>query len=158
MLTVGRRVRRMPCGKQPTLHSNVGKIPAVLAGRDALIQELETALMSGGGDPNLCSVFMGPRGIGKTVLLAYMAQRAESMGWVVANVTARPGMLRILSSARPKAADRCVAHHSGPRLTSITVPALFGATWEYRKPASGNWRTRMNNLLDTLQQHDMGLL
>lgn len=135
-----------------------GKIPAVLAGRDALIQELETALMSGGGDPNLCSVFMGPRGIGKTVLLAYMAQRAESMGWVVTNVTARSGMLEDIIERATEAADRYVAHHSGPRLTSITVPALFGATWEYRKPASGNWRTRMNNLLDTLQQHDMGLL
>lgn len=138
-----------------------GKRPAVLAGRQDLIATMEDALDSGAGDPNLCSLFTGPRGVGKTVLLSYLAAQAQRLGWIAANVTARPGMLEDIIERAAEEADALVSRfhaERGPRLTSITVPALFGATWEYRDPASGNWRTRMNRLLDTLAEHSIGLL
>ena len=135
-----------------------GKIPAVLAGRDLLIRDMEEALLSGGNDPNSCSLFFGPRGVGKTVLLSYLASRAEADGWISANVTARPGMLEDLIERSAEAANEFVEKPSGARLSSVGVPALFSASWEYRDPSSGNWRTRMNKLFDTLAGHGIGLL
>lgn len=135
-----------------------GKIPAVLAGRDLLIHDMEAALASGGNDPNSCSLFSGPRGVGKTVLLSYLASRASSSGWIAANVTARPGMLEDVIERATEAANEFVEKPGGVCLHSVGVPALFSASWEYRDPSSGNWRTRMNRLLDTLAGHDIGLL
>ena len=135
-----------------------GKVPAVLAGRDVLIQEMETALASGGNDPNTCSLFSGPRGVGKTVLLSYLASHAAEFGWISANVTARPGMLEDIIERATEAANEFVERPGKVQLTSVSVPALFGASWEYRKPSSGNWRTRMNKLLDILAEHNIGLL
>lgn len=135
-----------------------GKMPAVLAGRKQLVGDLATALEAHGSDPNLCSLFTGARGVGKTVLLSYLANRAESLGWIAANVTARPGMLEDVIERATEAADAYVDSPAGRRLTSISVPKLFGLTWEYRDPSSGNWRTRMNKLLDALAEHGIGLL
>lgn len=136
-----------------------GKVPAVLAGRGTLIQEIEYALGSeGNGDPNLCSLFSGPRGVGKTALLSYLSARSTEYGWVAANVTARPGMLEDVIERATEAADRYVRERPKARVTSVSVPALFGVTWEYRDPSSGNWRTRMNKLLDKLDDRGIGLL
>lgn len=135
-----------------------GKIPSVLAGRDLLIRDMEAALASGGNDPNSCSLFSGPRGVGKTVLLSYLAARASASGWIAANVTARPGMLEDFIERATEAANEFVEKPSNMRLSSVGVPALFSASWEYRDPSSGNWRTRMNRLLDTLAEYGIGLL
>lgn len=135
-----------------------GKVPAVLAGRDLLMHEIDEALRNGNGDPSLCSLFSGPRGVGKTVLLTYLADRAAEQGWVTANVTARPGMLEDIIERATEAADGVARAGLGVRLTSVNVPVLFGATWEYRDPGSGNWRTRMNHLLERLEEHQKGLL
>lgn len=135
-----------------------GKIPAILAGRQPLINDLEQALLSSGGDPNLCSLLSGPRGVGKTVLLSYLANQAGSWGWIAANVTARPGMLEDVIERAAEAADEFVERDRKARMTSFAVGSLFGATWEYRDPSSGNWRTRINKLLDALAEHDIGLL
>lgn len=135
-----------------------GKIPPILAGRELLIQELEQALASGGGDPNLCSLFTGPRGVGKTVLLSYLSMRVGALGWISANVTARPGMLEDIIERATEAADKYVEKQHRARITSVSVGSLFGASWEFRDPSSGNWRTRMNKLLDTLAGQSIGLL
>lgn len=46
-----------------------GKVPPILAGRKILIGEFEQAFSLNPNDPNLCSLFSGPRGVGKTVLI-----------------------------------------------------------------------------------------
>lgn len=136
-----------------------GRVPAVLAGRGPLIREMEYALSYGGdGDPNLCSLFSGPRGAGKTALLSYLSSLSSEHGWIAANVTARPGMLEDIIERAIEAADDLVQDKSGVRVTAVNVSALFGITWEYREPSSGNWRTRMNKLLDTLGENNIGLL
>lgn len=135
-----------------------GKVPPILAGRRFLINDFERAFVSDPNDPNLCSLFSGPRGVGKTVLLSYLAKKAEASGWVAANVTARPGMLEDIAERTMDAANQFVGRPSAARLTSVSVPALFSASWEYRDVDSGNWRTRMNRILDVLQEHSIGLL
>lgn len=135
-----------------------GRIPPILAGRKLLVNDLEHALAGSPNDPNLVSLFSGPRGVGKTVLLSYLASKAESNGWISANVTARPGMLEDIIERTMDAANEFIERPAGARLSSVSIPALFGASWTYRDPASGNWRTRMNRVLDVLQDNSVGLL
>lgn len=135
-----------------------GRVPPILAGRKILISELDQALAFNPNDPILVSLFSGPRGVGKTVLLSYLANKAESAGWIAVNVTARPGMLEDIFERALEAGNEFIERSSKARITSLSVPAIFGATWEYRDPDSGNWRTRMNRVLDVLEERSIGLL
>ncbi|MBM6908053.1 ATP-binding protein [Collinsella intestinalis] len=67
-------------------------------------------------------------------------------------------MLEDIIERATEAADDFVERPAFRRITSVTVPKLFGATWEYRDPSSGNWRTRMNKLLGVLSANGIGLL
>lgn len=71
----------------------VGKVPLHMAGREGVITDVEAALAGTGNDPAIISLLVGPRGIGKTALLSYFADIAESSGWVTARVTCVKGML-----------------------------------------------------------------
>ena len=53
-----------------------GKIPAYMAGRTDLVDEMDFALKGSGNDPALVSVFVGARGAGKTALLSLFANMA----------------------------------------------------------------------------------
>ena len=71
----------------------VGKVPLHIAGRETIIADVETALSGTGNDPAIISLLVGPRGMGKTALLSYFADTAESSGWITARVTCVEGML-----------------------------------------------------------------
>ena len=49
-----------------------GRVPAYMAGREQIIDDMVLAFESADSDPNLCSIFYGARGTGKTALLAYL--------------------------------------------------------------------------------------
>lgn len=67
-----------------------GLRPPELAGRDADIQEFETILArAASGRASQSMVLTGLRGVGKTVLLNDLADRARRRDWVVAQVEAR---------------------------------------------------------------------
>lgn len=135
-----------------------GKVPPILAGRKILIGEFEQAFSLNPNDPNLCSLFSGPRGVGKTVLMSHLARKAEANGWISANVTARPGMLEDILERTMDAANEFIERPSFKRLTSVSISLLFSASWEYRNSDSGNWRTRMSRILDVLAEYSIGLL
>ena len=135
-----------------------GKVPPILAGRKILIGEFEQAFSLNPNDPNLCSLFSGPRGVGKTVLMSHLARKAEASGWISANVTARPGMLEDILERTMDAANEFIERPSFKRLTSLSISSLFSASWEYRNSDSGNWRTRMSRILDVLAEYSIGLL
>ena len=135
-----------------------GKVPPILAGRKILIGEFEQAFSLNPNDPNLCSLFSGPRGVGKTVLMSHLARKAEASGWISANVTARPGMLEDILERTMDAANEFIERPSFKRLTSVSISSLFSASWEYRNSDSGNWRTRMSRILDVLAEYSIGLL
>lgn len=70
-----------------------GKVPTYMAGRELLIDEMVQAFELPDSNPNLCSIFVGARGTGKTALLTYLGYRAQQEGWIVADTTASRGML-----------------------------------------------------------------
>ena len=135
-----------------------GKVPPFMAGCESIIDAVVSAFESSGNSPDLCSIFVGARGTGKTALLTYLSNEAERLGWVTANVTAEDGMLEdVLQRCRESAAHLLPAP-SKRRLTGIDLAPLGGASWEYLDGEPSNWRTRMNALLDALAERDTGLL
>lgn len=134
-----------------------GKVPAYLAGREDVINELTTAFEQGDGDPSLCSIFVGARGTGKTTLLSYLASCAEENGWISANVTAGEGVLDDILQRLAEAAEHLIDIEQDKKLTSVSIGNIGGVTWE-NTGMQANWRTRMNALLDQLGNEDVGVL
>ena len=134
-----------------------GKVPVVLAGRDRLLSEMQSAFVSGPGDPNLSSLLVGARGTGKTALLTRIRDIACECGWVAVGTSAIPGMLEDIIEQAVMAGNHLVDPAPKRRLTSVTA-GPFSASWDYTDASTGNWRTRMGALLDQLAEHDAGLL
>ena len=135
-----------------------GRIPAHYAGRASLMRAMRNALDNGSADPNLTTILVGPRGTGKTALLASIAREASSRGWVTARVSAGEGMLEDIIERTQEGAAHLLAGDSKTRVKSLTVGQSFGVEFERGDVPLGNWRTRMNKLLDQLAEYETGLL
>ena len=71
-----------------------GRSPRSLVGRDGLLGDLASGLLSGPEDNRYTSVLMGVRGSGKTVALNEIEDRSARSGWVVLSMDAgTPGLL-----------------------------------------------------------------
>ncbi len=135
-----------------------GQIPPFMAGRSHIVEELLRAFGNGAGDPNLSTIFVGARGTGKTALLTYLSEEAAPRGWVTASVSAVPGMLEDIIERARESSREFLEQEGSARLKGVTVAQLFGVEWEHRDNPEGNWRTRMNKILDALNEHGVGLL
>lgn len=134
-----------------------GTIPAILAGRDALLQEIHDALEQGQGNPSLSSILIGARGTGKTVCLSCICDDAEAHGWIAASTSCIPGMLEDLYEQTQRRAKEFLTLPAKTQLTSIGIGPV-SAGWQHTDNERGNWRTRMSNILDELGAQDIGLL
>lgn len=135
-----------------------GKVPAYLAGRERITDEIVEAFDEGGTNPSLCSVFTGARGTGKTALLTYLGRRAERSGWVVANITAIPGMLDDILQRTEAAAAHLVSGKPARKLSGAELAAVGSLSRDNAADMPGNWRTRMEEVIDQLAETDTGLL
>ena len=135
-----------------------GKVPAYMAGRERIVDDMVAAFEGNGADPNLCSIFTGARGTGKTALLTYLGYRAEQVGWVVASVTASQGMLEDILQRLKDASSHLLPAESGRKLHGIEIASLGSISWEHTPEPAGNWRTQMNSLLDALAEVETGVL
>ncbi|MFK5584928.1 ATP-binding protein [Serinicoccus sp. LYQ131] len=70
-----------------------GTSPRVLAGRAGLLDEFDVALGEGPGSPMRSILISGPRGMGKTVVLNELEDRARTRGWHVVRLPEGPGMV-----------------------------------------------------------------
>lgn len=135
-----------------------GKIPAVMAGREAIIEDMLDAFEGNGTSPDLCSIFTGARGTGKTALITYLGDQARKSGWIVAETTAQEGMLEDLLQQARMSASHLVGSDSKVKLKSVGIAPLGSIEWETEAPDDGNWRTQMSGLLDNLAKSDTGLV
>jgi DNA-binding IscR family transcriptional regulator len=134
-----------------------GNEPPILAGRKRMIQDVTTGLDNGPGDPNRVTIFTGPRGSGKTVLLATIAAAAENMGWISVHVTAMPGMLdMIVEQIEEKGSEFLRLDKSGG-VTGLQVSG-FGITRELPAEKSVSFRTQVSRYLKELEEQHIGLL
>src|SRR5829696_3647171 len=73
-----------------------GASPPVLAGRDEVLAGFRYALEEGAGSPGMASLYVGPRGSGKTVVLNQIEDMASQAGWSVIAENAGAGLVRRL--------------------------------------------------------------
>ena len=73
----------------PPYTPGFGRRPPVVAGRDALVDDMARVLEAGPGHPRFCRALIGSRGTGKTVLLDLVGELATNkLGWAVLHVQA----------------------------------------------------------------------
>ncbi|MDR3072501.1 MAG: KAP family NTPase [Clostridiales Family XIII bacterium] len=134
-----------------------GSIPPLMAGRNYLIQDILEGLDNGPGDPHRATIFVGARGSGKTALLAKIAEDAAQHGWINAKVTAIEGMLEDIIQRSQESASEFLEKNRSGKITGVGIAGL-SITRTIESTPEGNWRTRMNKLLDTLDENGIGLL
>jgi len=135
-----------------------GSIPLQLAGRDRVIRDILNGLNNGPGDPNRATIFVGARGLGKTVLLAKIAEEASANGWISVNVNAAPDMLdEILIQARDNAKE-ILASESLSRITSISVAGVGFSRSINQSNRNTTWRSEMTSIVKELNEKGVGLL
>lgn len=137
---------------------NFGQVPIHMAGRSFLIEEITRALECESRDPNLTTIFIGARGTGKTALLSCLASSAEQRGWITADVSSTPGMLEDIFEQTLRKSAEHVEKKAMRRITSVNFAQMLGLEWENVDAPSLNWRSRMTNVLEALDERDIGLM
>ncbi len=135
-----------------------GKVPAYMAGREQIIEDMVLAFESEGNDPNLCSIFVGARGTGKTALLTYLGYRAQQLGWIAVNVTAGEGMLDDILQRLRESTQHLVSDPPARKLTGASASGIGGLSWENLPASQANWRSQMNDLFGALEETETGIL
>lgn len=135
-----------------------GKMPAYLAGREQILDDMSYAFENGSGDPNLSTILVGPRGSGKTALLSAIADVASSNGWISANVSASPGMLEDIRQRSAEAAQDLLGEKPSLKVTEIGLAQIVNIGLGEAEQPPANWRTSMNQLFSELSRYDTGLL
>lgn len=135
-----------------------GRVPPNMAGRRDVLEPIARAFEDGPGNPNLSSILVGHRGSGKTALLACIADDASARGWVTASVSAIPGMLEDILERAGEAASEFTAPERSARVKGVGIAQFLEIEFEKNTNEAGNWRTRMNRLLNVLAEQDIGLL
>lgn len=149
----------MPRQRNP-FTPTAGASPPLLIGRSSVLDEVVESLEDGPGAPARLTLFTGARGVGKTVMLNEVADRALPLGWLVINETATPGLLGRLAGAVSRELRRIdPASAPGRDVTGISLPVLGGGITLSERPAVVlAWRDEVNLLLDALSRHGGGLL
>jgi hypothetical protein len=139
---------------KPTAGAN----PPLLVGRDTVIEEFLESIDDGPGAPGRITIFSGPRGIGKTVMLNAVADQVQaSHQWLTIHETATPGFLERIT--------RAAAQHLDPQrrsLTGFALPTYLGGGGlnfaPDHEPTAPNFRETATLLLDQCESHQTGLL
>lgn len=134
-----------------------GNEPPFLAGRTKLIDDVLNGLDNNPGDPNRVTIFTGPRGSGKTVLLARIAADAESRGWISVHTPAIPGMINALLEQLAKKAAHLLPTKGGSKIIGVQISGV-GFSRELMPEKEPSWRLQMESYLDNLAEQDVGLL
>lgn len=135
-----------------------GEIPAHMAGRKAIVSDLVRAFESKTRRPELTTLFSGARGTGKTTLLALLAHKAESLGWISVSTTSIPGMLEDLEIGIRKQAAHLLEDDSGRQLTGVEIANIGALSFQNADTPKSNWRSRVTEVLEQLSATDTGLL
>lgn len=135
-----------------------GEVPVYLAGRREIIESCARAFQSERRRPELTTLFSGARGTGKTALLSYLSELAEQSGWISANTTALPGMLDDIEIQLHRNASHLVSPRNNLSISSVGIPDVFSLSLSEKEAPHSNWRSRIDDILDQLSPHNIGVL
>ena len=143
-------------------HPTFGRPPHTLAGRDEAMRRCGAAMSAGPDHPDYSMLLKGPRGSGKTVLLAAIRGMAERDGLTTVRVTAKP---------EPTFADALIEQMTSAsdgerrRVSSAQVSVLgtgAGVSFRAPEPRALSVHTRMldamEHLADVAQRKAKGVL
>lgn len=133
-----------------------GHVPFAIAGRTDYIDDVVEGLANHPGDPNRTTIFVGPRGSGKTVLLTALSRIATEQGWVSVDVSAREGMLEEMLWQLRANADHLLTPEQKADITSLRVGPVGLARQMHENRTS--WRAAMGMAIDELGARGVGLL
>lgn len=134
-----------------------GARPPLLIGRSEIRQDFAESIENGPGSPGLLSIFTGPRGIGKTVMLGEIEDEAIEHGWIVISETATVGLVDRIDGAVRAAAEELGSGPAGRRITGITMGPVRVDT-ALPPVRDIHWRRRITELLEELHQQGTGVL
>jgi AAA ATPase domain len=102
--------------------------PPVLVGRDEHLDRAERALRAGPRDFWFTHAYYGERGVGKTVLLDAIGERAVGMGWAVVHTAVRSGRFleALLRAGLVEARQRLRRRGLGRAERTVTAELDFG--------------------------------
>ncbi len=140
-----------------------GTTPPLLVGRDEVIQDFEYALENGPGQQGRASLYVGNRGVGKTVLLSAIRERARQRGWIILAETATPGFIERLAQEHiPTRLNEIGAARTKSRITGGTLSlAGAGITLERgqsQEPVMQTLSGRLRRLVQAISNPDIGVL
>lgn len=133
--------------------ATLGATPPLLVGREEVIRTFGFALDDGPGAHERVSLIIGPRGIGKTVLLNAFEAEAHERGWFVLSETATNGFVERLRNT----VIRELAQHRS-RLKGLSLSILGfggGVTWD--TPAIIDSSYSLRNALDDFLEYKSAL-
>jgi hypothetical protein len=146
-------------------HPTFGVTPPLLVGRDDLIEAVAEAIEDGPGAPGRATLYTGPRGSGKTVLLNAVEDRARELGWTVISETASPGFVeRITQQHLPGQLRGVDPEAVRRRLSGISVPlgplGSAGADWSTIEAhiSQAGLRNQIDLLTNLLAEKNSGLV
>ncbi|MGO0577649.1 ATP-binding protein [Ornithinimicrobium panacihumi] len=138
-----------------------GVTPRVLAGRDDVIDDFDIALDEGPGSPMRTILVSGARGMGKTVVLNELEDRARGRGWLVLRL---PEGGRLVSELEGVILPSLLAEHDPEavrrRLTGGSVGGLGSVSTETveRFPVTESLASMLARLAGIAGGHGTGLL
>ncbi len=135
-----------------------GIVPRYLAGRDSLLDAMGVAFEDGIGNPNLCTLLIGPRGSGKTALLSRIGDEARESGWLVVDAVAEKGMLGDILQHFKVEAMNLRGPEPSKHLSGVGIGSMLSLAWETNEQEPANWRMQMESLLGEVTAAKSGLL
>lgn len=134
-----------------------GARPPFLIGRADIRQDFAESIENGAGAPGLLSIFTGPRGIGKTVMLGEIEDEAIEHGWIVISETATTGLVSRIGSAVSAAVEELGEGPAGRRITGVTL-GIVRVDTQLPPVREVHWRRQITELLEKLNAQETGLL
>ena len=134
-----------------------GNEPPILAGRSQLINNVKKGLENTPGDPNRITIFTGPRGSGKTVLLNAISAIADEIGWISVHTIASNQMLDQLIEQIQRRSSHILESKAKSKLTGVQIYGV-GIERDIADEKKPTWRAEMDNYLDMFANHEVGLL
>ena len=127
-------------------------------GREQELADLQTAFSAESYAPQLCSIFSGARGTGKTSMLLQAAAVAQQHGWIAVSVSAKEGMLEEVYDAALQYTRHVAEVAERVRVKQVSLGTLFGVEFEREEFRRIGWRARMEALLEALGELGIGLV
>lgn len=125
-----------------------GAAPLYWVGREVILRSFERALVGTAGTPGRSLVISGSRGIGKTVLLNELEDRARTQGWIVLRASGRSPIVDDFVETTIPAAIEGISPRPTTRVKQVGLGkvASIGFDTDDQAPYKHNLNTRLREL------------